>query len=68
MVKSTMVPVEKRLKSALSALRAAQDMLQEIRRATTDPGQAQGIDNLCAKIVEVLHDDEPESEKVIGPT
>jgi hypothetical protein len=63
-----MVPVEERLKSALSALRAAQDMLQEIRRATTDPGQAQGIDNLCAQIVEVLHDGEPESEKVIGPT
>jgi hypothetical protein len=63
-----MVPVEERLKSALSALRAAQDMLQEIRRATTDPSQAQGIDNLCAQIVEVLHDDEPESEKVIGPT
>jgi hypothetical protein len=43
----TMDPVEERLKSAPLALRAAQDMLQDIRRATTD--QAETIDNLCAK-------------------
>ena len=31
-------------------------------------GQAEAIDNLCAKIAEVIHGDEPESDKVIGPT
>lgn len=59
---------EERLKSALLALRAAQDMLQDIRRGTTDISQAEAIDNLCAKIAEVIHGDEPESDKVIGPT
>ena len=64
----TMDPVEERLKSAPLALRAAQDMLQDIRRGTTDISQAEAIDNLCAKIAEVIHGDEPESDKVIGPT
>ena len=50
--------VEQRLKSALLALRAAQDMLREIRRTTTDTGQAEAIDNLCAKIAEVIQSDE----------
>ena len=53
--------VEQRLESALLALRAAQDMLQEIRRTTTDTGRAQAIDNLCAKIAEVIRGDEPGS-------
>jgi hypothetical protein len=43
-------------------------MLQDIRRGTTDISQAEAIDNLCAKIAEVIHGDEPESDKVIGPT
>ena len=43
-------------------------MLSEIRRATTDGGQAEAIDNLCAKIAEVIHSHEPESDQVIGPT
>jgi hypothetical protein len=63
-----MESVEQRLRSALLALRAAQNMLQEIRRATTDVGQAQAIDGLCAKIAEVIHSDESEGNKVIGPT
>ena len=45
---------KERLKAALLALRAAQDMLQDTRRGTTD--------------AEVIHGDEPESDKVIGPT
>ena len=57
---------EERLKSALLALRAAQGMLQDIRRGTTDISQAEAIDNLCAKIAEVIHGDEPESDKVMG--
>jgi hypothetical protein len=57
-----------RLQAALLALRAAHDMLSEIRRATTDGGQAEAIDNLCAKIAEVIHSHEPESDRVIGPT
>jgi hypothetical protein len=59
---------EERLKSALLALRAAQDMLQDIGRGTTDISQAEAIDNLCAKIAEVIYGDEPESDKVIEPT
>jgi len=50
---------EERLKSALLALRAAQGMLQDIRRGTTDISQAEA---------EVIHGDEPESDKVMGPT
>ena len=57
---------EERLKSALPALRTAQGMLQDIRRGTTDISQAEAIDNLCAKIAEVIHGDEPESDKVMG--
>ena len=39
------------------------DMLQDIRRGTTCISQAEAIDNLCAKIAEVIHGDQPESDK-----
>jgi hypothetical protein len=34
---------------------------------TTDISQAEAIDNLCAKIAEMIHGDEPEAIRSRGP-